>query len=245
MDSVPRFKHAIISTLNAWLLEEETQDRIVQQGIRRRVFENEEDGREQMFSMINYIVDTYDGIEEMLGAIDRRHTEYVNASVEHIRYLMNSDRGVRGNLIELLRRSRNPEVLEMMSDNLAVYRHQFFDDKSLYAEAKRTRRDTGPPLALSERTEPEGVFKDFLKQVRNQYSDRRIDEYVKQCFGDRDAFSTEDVPMEGTEDFLLFLLATIRAGEKSAPYRIHFTEGTSIRNGYRLPKAEFLRGKGK
>ena len=243
MDSVPRFKHAIISTLNTWLLEEKTQDEIVQQGLRRRVFENEEDGREQMFSMINYIVDTYDGIEEMISAIDRRHTEYVNASVEHIRYLMNSDRGVRGNLVRILRKSQNKDTLEMMADHLEVYRHQFFDDKSLYAEVKRTRREMGPPLAVTERAEPEGVFTDFLRHVRSQYSDRRIDEYVKTCFCDRDTFSTEDVPMEGTEDFLLFLLSTIRAGEKRAPYRIRFEEGVCVRSGYRLPKAVFLKGK--
>lgn len=239
MDSVPRFKHAIISTLNTWLLSEEMQDRIVQQGLKRRVFENEEDGREQMFSMINYIVDTYDGIEEMLSAIDRRHTEYVNASVDHIRYLMNSDRGVRGNLVGLLRRSRDTDILEIMSDHLMVYRHQFFDDKSLYAEAKRTKREMGSPLAVTKREEPEGVFKEFLKQVRNQYSDKRIDEYVKKCFGDKDSFSTKDVPMEGTEDFILFLLSTIRAGEKSAPYRIRFEENILMKNGYRLPEAVF------
>ena len=245
MDSVPRFKHAIISTLNAWLMEEETQERIVQQGLLRRVFEDEEDGRERMFSMINYIVDTYDGIEEMIGAIDRRHTEYVNASVEHIRYLMNSDRGVRGNLIKILRRSGDADVLEAMEESLAVYRHQFFDDKSLYAEAKRTRREMGPPLTLSRKEEPDGMIRDFLDRARNRYSDRKIDEYVKKCFGDGDTFSTEDVPMENTEDFLLFFLATIRAGEKSAPYRIRFGEGARMRGGYRLPEAVFLKGKAK
>ena len=156
MDSVPRFKHAIVSILNIWLVSEEMQDSIVQQGLKRRVFENEEDGREQMFSMINYIVDTYDGIEEMLSAIDRRHTEYVNASVDHIRYLMNSDRGVKGKLIELLRASRDKDILEVMADHLTVYRHQFFDDKSLYAEAKRTKREMGPPLPVANREEPEG-----------------------------------------------------------------------------------------
>ena len=244
MDSVPRFKHAIVSILNIWLVSEEMQDSIVQQGLKRHVFENEEDGRDQMFSMINYIVDTYDGIEEMLSAIDRRHTEYVNASVDHIRYLMNSDRGVRGNLIELLKASRDRDILETMAEHLTVYRHQFFDDKSLYAEAKRTKREMGPPLAVVKREEPEGVFNAFLKQVRNQYSDKRIDEYVKRCFGDNSSFSTKDVPMENTEDFILFLLSSIRAGEKSAPYKIYFEEGAIMKNGYRLPEAVFLRGKG-
>lgn len=245
MDSVPRFKHAIVSTLNAWGLEDETQDAIVQQGILRHVFENEEDGRDQMFSMINYIVEAYDGIEEMLGAIDRRHTEYVNASVEHIRYLMNSDRGVRGNIIELLRRSGDYDTLALMEKNLTVYRHQFFDDKSLYSEAKRTRKDSGPPLAIAKRDEPDGLVRDFLKQVRKQYSDKKIDAYVRKCFGDRDRYATRDVPVDTTEDFLMFLLSTIRAGEKSAPYQIRFEEGYYSRNGYRLPNAVFIKEKGK
>lgn len=245
MDSVPRFKHTIISTLNTWLLEEETQDRIVRQGMMRRVFENEDDGREQMFSMINYIVDTYDGIEEMIGAIDHRHTEYVNASIEHIRYLMNSDRGVRGNLIELLRRSRDVDILKIMEENLTVYRHQFFDDKSLYSEVRRTKKEMGPPLAIMERKEPEEIFRNFLVQVRNQYSDRRIDEYVIKCFGDKDMYSTKDVPIDTTEDFLLFLLSTIRAGEKNAPYTIRFEKGNCTRNGYQLPEAVFMKGKKK
>ena len=49
--------------------------------------------------------------------------------------------------------------------------------------------------------------------------------------------------MEGTEDFILFLLSSIRAGEKSAPYRIRFKEGALMKNGYRLPEAVFLKGK--
>ena len=86
------------------------QQLIVKQGITRHIFESEEQGQEEMFRMVNYVADTYEGIEEMIREIDWRHNEYVNASVEHIRYLMNADRGVKGRLIELLKVSRKNNI---------------------------------------------------------------------------------------------------------------------------------------
>ena len=241
IDSVPRFKHAIIATMNGWLLDEEIQNRIVEQGVTRRIWENEEEGREQMLSMISYIVDTYEGIEEMLDAIDRKHTEYINASVEHIRYLMNADRGVRGNLVDLLKHSPDPGTAELMSRNIMLYQHQYYDEKTLYAQAKRTKREMGAPKAITETEKPAQVVEDFLSGIRRQYTDKKIDAYVQRCFGDSDSYSMQQVPMNNTEDFILFLLSTIRGREKSAGYTVTFGNGNGIRNGYCLPEAVFRR----
>ncbi|MDO5702661.1 MAG: DUF5716 family protein, partial [Lachnospiraceae bacterium] len=241
IDSVPRFKHAIVTTLNAWLLDEDIQDRIIRQGVSRRVFENEEDGREQMFTMINYIVDTYESIEEMIGAIDRRHTEYINASIEHIRYLMNSDRGVRGKLIELLRASRDPGTAAMMSEGIRVFRHQYYDDRSLYAEAKRTKREMGPPLSIKETGESPELISNFLRDVRSRYTDKKVDAFILKCLGDKDSCGTEEINVESADDFIMLLLGTIRAGERSAPYTVSFRDDYVNRNGYDLPGAYFRR----
>lgn len=239
IDSVPRFKHAIVSILNEWLLNEEIQELIIEQGVSRRVFENPEEGRDRMFTMMNYIVDTFDGIEEMLDAIDARHTEYINASVEHIRYLMNADRGVRGNLVELLRASANDSVLEILTDSATLFRHRYYDERSLYSEAKRTKREMGTPLALNETEHPATVVQDFLNGVRNQYTNAKIDHYVEKCLYGKKSFSTADAKVEGMEDFILFLLATIRGREKSAAYTVTFSEGNREVNGYSLPNAIF------
>ena len=47
IDSVPRFKYAILSLLNEWVIDEEILASIVDQGIRRRVFSDEETGRQE------------------------------------------------------------------------------------------------------------------------------------------------------------------------------------------------------
>ena len=79
IDSVPRFKYAILSMLNEWVMNEEILSSIVEQGIRRKVFPDEETGRQETMAMITSIADTYESIEGMIGDIDRKHVEYTNA----------------------------------------------------------------------------------------------------------------------------------------------------------------------
>ena len=244
IDSVPRFKHAILSTMNDWLSDSTLQDQIVQQGVARRVFSDEESGRDEMISMINYIADTYDGIEEMINEIDRKHVEYTSASVEHIRYLMNADRGVKGKLIELLKHASDDRVTDQMARHIDVFRHQFYDDRSLYAEVKRTKRNVGAPMPVHEEEVPAGLVDGFLEGVRNQFPNSRIDRFVLNCFGTGDTVSTMTVPMNDSEDFILFLLGTVRGRERNAPFTVAFSEGYIERDGYHLPQVSFHRKEG-
>ena len=239
MDSVPRFKHPILSILNEWNADDEIQNLIVEQGLSRHVFENETQAREETSVMINYIADTYDSIEEMLDEIDRKHNEYTNASVEHIRYLMNSDRGVKGKLIDLLKSASDPEVLEAMSAGIQVYEYRFADMKSLYSQTTQSRRTEGEALAVSRHEEKPELISNFLEDVRRQYTNTKIDAYIERCFGTQKVFSTEEMILEASEDFILFLLGTIRGRERSAGYRVEFLEGNVDVQGYSLPHAVF------
>ncbi len=244
IDSVPRFKHAILKIMNDWLSDDSVQEQIVRQGVVRRVFDDEEAGREEMLKMINYIADTYDGIEEMINEIDRKHVEYTSASIEHIRYLMNADRGLKGRLIELLKHSSDGKILAEMKDHIDVFRHQYYDDRSLYAEVRRTKRNVGAPMALPETAGSDQMVRSFLKDVRNQFPNSRIDSYMERCLAKDGQASTQTVPMGGSDDFILFMLGTVRGRERSAPFTVEFGESYIERDGYHLPAVVFRRKKG-
>ena len=243
IDSVPRFKHAIQKVLREWLENDPILDMIAEQGVSRRVFENEEEGRERTIGMINFIADTYDNIEDTIGRIDVRHAEYTRASIDRVRYFLNTDRSARGRLVDLLRESGDERIGAAMEENLTAFRHSFADNRSLYNRMHRTRRTEGKPLALEEKKENPGLVSGFLSDVRRQYSNRRIDAFAERCFGGRDEFTTADVLISGDEDFILFLLATMRGAEKSAPFTAEFREGNTDCGGYSLPDALFRRKK--
>ena len=56
-----------------------------------------------------------------------------------------------------------------------VFRHQFYDDRSLYAEVKRTKRNIGLPMPIREEEPPAEMVTGFLEGVRNQFPNSRID----------------------------------------------------------------------
>lgn len=239
IDSVPRFKHAIISILNEWILDDKVIENIALQGVGRHVFTNIEMGKEEALHMINSIADTYESIEGMVADIDQKHVEYTNASIDKIRYMMNTDRSAKGKLVELLKNAGNKTIYDEMEKGIEVYKHAYMDRQSLYDRVKRNIRTEGKPLAIQETTDDNKAVDGFLSDVRKQYSTRKIDNFIEKYFEGKKDFTTEDIVVEDTEQFILFLLGTIRGREKSARYTIEFLEGNVDRQGYSLPLAEF------
>ena len=192
-------------------------------------------------AMITSIADTYESIEGMIGDIDRKHVEYTNASIDRIRYQMNADRSAKGKLIALLKHFGEEEVFSALVQGIEVYRHSYLDTQSLYDRVKRTVKTEGRPLALEEQEENPALIESFLQDVKKQYSNQKIDAYIESCFQGKEEFSTEDVKMRSAEDFILFLLGTLRGREKSAGFQTEFSEGNIDRQGYGLPRVRFSR----
>lgn len=241
IDSVPRFKHSILKCLNEWMLSEDTIDIIIGQGKQRHIYSSDEDGKEDILMKINFIANTFENIEGMIADIDKKHVEYTNASIDKIRYIMNADRSVKGKLVELLKRSKETNVFERMEEGIIVYQHGYLDTGSMYDRVKRTIKSEGKPISVEEAETDNNLIESFLCSIRSQYSTRKIDEFVEQYLKGRETFGTEDLEMADTDEFVLFMLGTIRAGQKSAGYQVEFLEGTIEKEGYRLPRVQFFK----
>ncbi|MEE0955530.1 MAG: DUF5716 family protein [Eubacterium sp.] len=243
MDSVPRFKNTILEILNEWSDSDEIREAVAEEGVKRQVFDSLEEGREKVQEMLHKAADTYETIEEMIGEIDKKHNEYTSASIDKIRYLINADQSARGKLVDLLKASGNPRILDAMREGLAVNQHSFADIQSLYEQARRTKRSEGKPLAITGQKEDPALIDGFLSDIRKQYTDQKIDHYIIDMLGSEEERSTEEFRISGAEDFILFLLGTLRGREKGAPYRVEFLEGNVLTDGWSLPKLRYIRKK--
>ncbi|QNO15929.1 hypothetical protein HYG86_14710 [Alkalicella caledoniensis] len=241
IDSVPRFKHAILLRLNEWVLQDEVIEMMVMQGKKRRIYTSEEEGKEDILEKINYIANTFENIEGMIAEIDKKHVAYTNASIDRIRYMMNSDRSVKGKLVELLKQSDKAEIYSKLSEGVLVYQQGYIDDGSLYNRTKRTVKSEGKPTPIEEIEVDNGLIDTFLEDIRKQYSFRKINEFVLECFSGKDKFCTEDMEIRCQEEFILLILATFQTGQRNTTYCMEFLDGTVEKNGYRLPKAIFNR----
>jgi hypothetical protein len=94
LDSVPRFKGPILKILSEWLLDYNLRKRIGGQAIIRGKYQTKAEADEDIILKIGEISDIYERLEEMLEEIDRKNSAYTRASIEKMRYLLNSDRSV-------------------------------------------------------------------------------------------------------------------------------------------------------
>lgn len=235
IDSVPRFRHPILSIVHSWEVSDEIIESIAEQGVQRKVFADLDAGREQTLEMLLDIGETYEKIENLISQIDTKHTEYTRASIEKIRYALNVDRSIKGKLVQLLKASNEKAVSAAMQRSVNLYSHSYVDSQSAYNRIKRSARSEGKAIAIEAREENTELMAGFLSDIRKQYSNKKIDTYVHSLLGERGSISTIDVSISDSNEFVLFLLCTVRGREKGADYTVDFKSGYVDRMGYNLP----------
>lgn len=243
IDSVPRFQPSIIQMCKDLLEDPTAIEEIAMQGVKRRAFESPEKGEEKAHQMVDYILNTYEGIQSMISAIDQKHSDYTRISLEKVTYFLNEDLSSKGKLINLLKNANDDAVMEKMSESLACHSHGFIDQSSLYNRSRKSKKAVGEPLKVAQRKRNIDMEQTYLQSLRKQYSNARIDAYVRQCMGDSACVHSEDMRLDAIEDFILLLLASIRGtgNEKGVFYHCEFEEGNVVVNGYDVPRMTIRR----
>lgn len=242
-DSVPRFKTPIIDILKGWLEDPEIIDIIVESAQRRKQNKNNENLVDEIIMMIEEIIGTYEQLAILLREIDRKKAIYTRTSIEKMEYLLNTDRSIKGKLVEILKsagiKEKNSEKLQqVMQESLNLFPQSFLDESSLYVRKKKTAREPGEPLKMSQTLDNSSLEKeldDLVERVKNSYTTRRIMNFMEQQFAGRQVIETGDFQINGDEDFIMLILGTLKHDERAAFYRIEFLPGYLLLDGYRLP----------
>lgn len=242
IDSVPRFKNTIINILNEMLMDEAKHEVIIKQGIASRMYADEHEGSDDVLRKISYIIDTYEGLEELISSIDHKHNLYINATVDKIRYKLNSDQSIKGKLVEILKSSNEENILEPMKDSILAYRQSYMDDKSLFQRIKRDGRKEGKPLPIRNRTKNTAMIEGFIDTVKQSYSEKKVADFILSYFRPGVIeISSRDIPIHTEEDFILLLLGTIQGYRKNGKYQVLFEEEYIENNGYQVPLVRYRR----
>lgn len=248
MDSVPRFKAPIQKILNSWLSDYPLRKHMAEQAVLRKYTDREE-AIEGVTIKIGDILDIYEKLDGMLEEIDRKNAAYTRASVEKMQYLLNTDRSIKGKLVELLSRctpenEKSEETIARLSEIISLYSQGYVEEKSLYIRTSRTRDKNEKPLEIrsDEGTERDDIYlRQFMEKVKNSYNHARVMAYVKELMSGSDVISSREIRLANDEEFILLMLATLKSVEKNVFYRIEFLDNAIHSNGYRVPEMRIIR----
>lgn len=250
-DSVPRFKNPILTMLKGWMFDNEVLGIMADSGLLRKNYKDRDEAVGDIFYMIGDIVDIYERIDDLVREIDRKNAAYTRASVERMQYLLNTDRSIKGKLIEILKAVANNDgisdkLLSEMEEGINVFPVKYIDEFSLYTRQERKDRSNCVPLKVDFKFDEEALereMEDFRDRVKNSFSHNRIMGFMKQQFKDSMEIESRDFILKEDEDFIMLILASLKHDEVNSFYHIDFKDGYVLNGGYRLPYMKFRRKK--
>lgn len=252
MDSVPRFKAPIQKILNSWLADFPLRERMAEQAVLRGKHKDRDEAIEEVTIKIGDILDIYEKLDGMLEEIDRKNAAYTRASVEKMQYLLNTDRSIKGKLVELLSHCTPENVhcersISRLSEIICLYSQGYAEEKSLYIRSSRIRDKNEKPMEIRDEEDQEqdaAYLRQFVERVKNSYSHPRVMAYMKQLMGDADVISTKEIRIENDEEFILLILATLKCADKNVFYRTEFLDSTVDSGEYKIPEMRFINKRG-
>lgn len=253
MDSIHRYMAPIQNILSDILADENLMRIMRDRAMTIKKYEDGGEAEKEIISAIDYVLDAYQSVGGIVNEIDRKHSSYTKSSIEKIQYLMTADQTIKGKLVELLKTyanetSKNRNTLgDMLERNIRVNRQEFVDGKSLYHKSVRSRRIDTTPLPI----EQDNTFSDFamagmLEQIKNGYPVARVRAFVDSLFANgAESIKSEHIPVNSDADFILLILAIVRANDRGMNYLVQMGEGRIDRNGYRIPNMIIRKKEGK
>lgn len=243
MDSVFRYAGPIRSILADVHHDEALLSQMVQKALLTKSFSGEEDAREDILSTIEYVMDSYQQIANLMKEIDAKHSSLTKQSIDKIRYVMTADRTIRGKLVELMKAyaqsdgEREEEIGAMLEEHISVNRQEYMDRGSCWHKNIRQRRPDRPPLPLKEVHEADGeLLAAVSKKLRSGFSEERVRRYMEGLFADgRTAVTGEEISVSSDEEYILALLSVVSAFRDERRFHLELGEGYVEKNGYRIP----------
>jgi len=249
-DSISRFKGPITNILSKWLRDKDVMDDIVRQAIFHRRFKTSDEAYSDVIAKINYITDKLFSLQELLAAIDERNNLYVATATDKIRYLLRSDKSIKGKLAKISeklaqeRLNNETEAIDLVNQIICLNSGFIVHEESLFNRAKGERYiESGEILEIPEFDEQTAIdlANDFAESAINRYSTTNIVDYMHQQMDGIDVLSTSDINIDNMHTLIMFMYAFIKGFDSNIFYRLNLREGNIENNQYSIPDLDFVR----
>lgn len=244
MDSIFRYSGPIRNILTDVHYDEELLGKITEKAMVSAVYESFDDAKDDVLSMIDKIIDSYRMISTLMEQIDIKHCSLTRQSIDKIRYVISADQSIKGKLIDILRTyaecgdEDKDAVEKMLIDNVDINRQEYIDSGSFYHKSIRSRRSDKAAMQLKEAADFEDeIMEAVVDKIKKSYSDARVRAFMDSLFEKGNTtIKSEEIPIENDTDYILTLLSVVRAYKGKRGYDIELIEGSTVSNGYRIPR---------
>jgi hypothetical protein len=249
LDSVHRYMAPIPESLQKIRDNDKLLAAMRGRAMKVRRYETEDEAGEEILSAIDYVLDSYGSLGNIIDEIDRKHIKYTKESTDKMTYMMSADGTIKGKLIDIMQayasapKEKKKEMLSFLSKNIRVLRQNFLDGSSVFHRNVVSRRIAGETLSVvRDKILTEEDIERIAATLKNFYSPEDICRFVAKFFAEgKNEASSSELPINDDTDFILLILAVARQGERKMNYTVEVLNGKVLCRGYTIPEMVFRR----
>ena len=156
-----------------------------------------EEAYERITTWIEYIVDSFESIGEILDSINSRLNQYIKSAVSRITYLLGVQEDLEGQLNRIMKAISKDEV--DISSSVKIQNTSMINEDSLYVEKKIKKEIT--KQFVSDTEFDEAYFQDKLEALSKQsrYAKKAIATFVEQQLNNRYSMKASELIIEDSD----------------------------------------------
>ena len=187
----------------------------------------------------------------MVDRIDEKNTNYVSATTEKMKALLNNDKSIKAKMSKLIDKladttneAEQDTLLEPFYDNLTIQRSGYLSESGLFVRSYTAPLLSSEPLELDDGNYDHinDIASSFIENMNNTYSHKNVIEYVEtRVLNNKNELDSSQLKLNSDEDLILTIHSMLKGWDKNIFYKIELQEGNVPASGYNIPKMTYLR----
>jgi hypothetical protein len=232
-DNVSKFRPEIISNLEA-----NSQSSRYMNAAAKELAEmmdiSEEEAKDTARTIVHDVISAFRQMDDIIDQINTKNTRYQKAAVGRARFLLSSSDDVRGqlkNIICTLNDAFNEDgytdynmIYELAETDslIRLFSWDYLDMDSLYMP--RQGKSEFVPQEITPHTvsavERQRRKAEFEAKLRNVLSAEKIEKYVMELLGERDALAASELPLDEGDTFIRLIYIRLYGNRKNMKYTV-------------------------
>ncbi len=206
-DSLPRYKRAILESINRIQNTEETMEKLAAMVMKVKRIEDYNEAFHYVEDRLRYITDSFTALEHLILAIDRKNEQYITAAASKIMFFTNQSDDIEGIFNRLFRVIMANKV-EDYTKLFNITQVRNLDTYSLYNQRRARIEPVSEEIFFEDDMISDEYRKEKIKALlkNNIYGKKDIDQHVRDLLGGEKSIEAANINLETQEDFVKLIL---------------------------------------
>lgn len=229
-DNPSKYRQRIINSIQNIMNNEQYTNIIV-----RNIMERKEMGYEKAYELLmkqgEYIIDSFEHIEDIMNEIDQKNNKFVQSAINRITFLLNHQKDVEGKINNIIKFISKGNEIEDLGN---IYLNQMIHKESLYTPRKLSQAikiETEQEVLLDEKLKEESLRQIIKSQ---KYSHKYIESIVMKLLKDKKEFLGSSLPLNDHEELATLVLIYLYGYTFGSKYEIEPLDQMIVHNEYRF-----------